>query len=102
MIELNYCVYKNSKARQEQHPYSAIQSDIHYIGSVDLEQTLSNPAEVIQNWINREVKIYNNKRTEAEKKQFEYVIAEVTEVELIKTDSDLVDMGIELELGEEE
>jgi aspartate 1-decarboxylase len=82
MVKLNYCVYKNSKARQEQHPYSAIQSDIHYIGSVELEQTLSNSAEVIQNWINREVKIYNNKRTEAEKKQFEFVIAEVTEVVL--------------------
>lgn len=88
MIKLNYCVFKNSKARQEQHPYSPIQSDIYYIDTVELEQTLSNPAEVIQNWINREVKIYNDKRTEAEKKQFEFVIAEVTEVVLATSEEE--------------
>ena len=82
MIKLNYCVLRNSKARQEQHPYSPITSDIYYIGTVELEQTLSNPAEVIQNWMNREVKIYNDKRTVAEKIHFEYVIAEVSEVVL--------------------
>ena len=65
-----------------------IQSEIHYIDTVELEQTLSNPAEVIQNWINREVKIYNNKRTEAEKKQFEFVIAEVEEVVLATSEEE--------------
>ena len=88
LITLNYCVYKNSKARQEQHPYNPIQSEIFELGDVELEKTLSNSAEVIQNWINKEVKIYNNKRTEAEKKQFVFTIAQVQTIVLPKSEDE--------------
>jgi hypothetical protein len=80
MIELIYVVYKETIKRQEQHPYEPVMRNLYYTDTIMLEPTLSNPAEVIQNWINAETKLYNNKRTEAEKKEFRYSIVQASEL----------------------
>jgi len=82
MIELIYVVYKNSKSKNTQHPYNPLYSNVFDTGVVYLEPTLPNTVEVKQNWINKESKIYNNKRSEAEKNEFYYSILEASEVEL--------------------
>lgn len=80
-INLIYVVYKETIKRREQHPYEPLMKTIHYRGEVLIEPTLSNPAEVIQNWINRETKLYNDKRTEAEKKEFRFSIKQASNYE---------------------
>jgi len=80
MIELIYVVYKNSKKLNDKHPYSPLYSNKVETGVVYLEPTLNNAVEVKHNWINKEVKIYNNKRTEAEKNEYFYSIREASEV----------------------
>lgn len=88
MIKLFYVVYKETIKRQEQHPYEPVQSDVYYTDTIMLEPTLSNPAEVIQNWINAETKLYNDKRTEAQKKEYRFSIRQATPLNLKKDEEE--------------
>lgn len=74
-IKVDYLVKKESTILQKEHPYLPITSTVVEIGVgyVDLVRD-NNKSEQVQNWLNLQTKLMNDKRTEQEKKLFRYAV----------------------------
>lgn len=74
-IKVDYLVKKESVILQKEHPYLPITSTVVEIGVgyVDLVRD-NNKSEQVQNWLNLQTKLMNDKRTEQEKKLFRYAV----------------------------
>jgi hypothetical protein len=77
-IKVDYLVKKESTILQNEHPYLPITSTVVEIGVgyVDLVRE-NNKGEQVQNWLNLQTKLMNDKRTEQEKKLFRYAVRSI-------------------------
>lgn len=77
-IKVDYLVKKESVILQKEHPYLPITSTVVEIGVgyVDLVRE-NNKGEQVQNWLNLQTKLMNDKRTEQEKKLFRYAVRSI-------------------------
>ena len=96
VIGIYYVVEKCSRANQAVHPYNPVSIEKHDEGNVFVEHTLANPHEDIANWVSKESAIYNNKRTEADKKLFYY------RVRVVKSTLDVTNKPLKVLVNNEE
>lgn len=77
-ITIEYYVTKNSKELHKVHPYAPVSSQLYDKGVAYIERESQQDIVTIQEWLNKQTRLHNNKRSSQEKSEFRFMYRQGT------------------------
>ncbi len=77
-ITIEYYVTKNSAELQKVHPYKPVLSQLYDKGVAYIERKSQHDVVTIQEWLTKQTRLHNSKRSSQEKSEFRFLYHEGT------------------------
>ena len=77
-IEVEYHVTKKSTELEKLHPFKPVSSQLYDKGVAYIERQSQQDIVTIQEWLNKQTRLHNNKRSSQEKSEFRFVYRQGT------------------------
>ena len=77
-ITVEYYVTKNSAELEKVHPFRPVSSQLYDKGVAYIERESQQDIVTIQEWLNKQTRLHNNKRSSQEKSEFRFLYHEGT------------------------
>jgi len=77
-ITVEYYVTKNSAELEKVHPFRPVSSQLYDKGVAYIERESQQDIVTIQEWLNKQTRLHNNKRSSQEKSEFRFMYRQGT------------------------
>jgi len=77
-ITVEYYVIKNSAELEKVHPFRPVSSQLYDKGVAYIERKSQQDIVTIQEWLNKQTRLHNNKRSSPEKSEFRFMYRQGT------------------------
>lgn len=77
-ITVEYYVTKNSAELEKVHPFRPVSSQLYDKGVAYIERKSQQDIVTIQEWLNKQTRLHNNKRSSQEKSEFRFMYRQGT------------------------